>query len=84
MSPATSGDQLKGRNRLGEPFARMQEHLAANNVDLAKTPAAYGAPLSFDPADGKVHGRKQRPLPTSTHGREYRAPWIVPRYRKPD
>jgi hypothetical protein len=77
MSPGDIRDQLKGSNRLAEPFARMQEHLAANNVDLARTPAAFGAPLGFDAATEKFTGANSAAA-NRHHSRDYRAPWIVP------
>jgi hypothetical protein len=57
---------LKGGTPLAEPFGRFQEHLAHNNVDLAKTPAILGAPLSFDPKSETIHRREPRrrqPIP---------------------
>ncbi len=70
-------DQLKGRNQLVEPLERCVEHLAANNVDFAKTPATLGAPLTFDPATEKFTGENSAAA-NKHHSREYRAPWIVP------
>jgi len=77
MAPGDIRDQLKGRNSLAEPFARFQEHLAANHVDLAKTPATLGAPLNFDAKTEKFTGENSVAA-NKLHGREYRAPWIVP------
>jgi predicted dehydrogenase len=73
-------DQLKGRNQLADAFGRFQEHLAANNVDLAKTPAKLGAPLAFDPKAEKFTGENSAAANQDAHyrRREYRAPWIVP------
>lgn len=70
-------DQLKGRNQLAEPFVRCVEHLAANNVDLAKTPVTLGAPLTLDAATEKFTGENSAAA-NKHHRREYRAPWIVP------
>ena len=55
----------------------MAEHLAANNVDLAKTPLTYGAPLTLAPGKEAFTGefaKEATPLLT----RQYRAPYIVP------
>jgi hypothetical protein len=70
-------DQLKGRNQLAEPFARCQPHLAANHVDLAKTPATLGAPLRLDAATEKFTGENSTAA-NKLRSREYRAPWVVP------
>ncbi|MEO7414871.1 MAG: Gfo/Idh/MocA family oxidoreductase [Opitutaceae bacterium] len=70
-------EQVKGRSQLAEPFARCTAHLAANQIDLAKTPLVLGAPLTFDAATEKFTGENSvtaNPLRT----REYRSPWIVP------
>jgi hypothetical protein len=70
-------EQLKGRSALAEPFARCTEHLAANQIDRARTPLVHGAPLTLDASTEKFIGENSvtaNPLRT----REYRAPWIVP------
>jgi predicted dehydrogenase len=77
LSPGDIHDQLKGRNLLAEPFARFQQHLAANEVDLVKTPATFGAPLEFDGKTEKFVGENSA-VANKHHGREYRAPWVVP------
>lgn len=80
MSPGDISDQLKGRNQLAEPFGRFQEHLARNNVDLAKTPAKFGAPLMFDPKTERFTGENGVAANKDAHFRrhEYRKPWVVP------
>ena len=71
-------DQLAARSALSEPFGRFTEHLAANAIDLAKTPATLGAPLTFDAAAEKFTGENSAAA-NQLHRREtYRAPWIVP------
>lgn len=77
MNPGDIRDQVGGRSPLAEPYGRFVEHLGANQVDLAKTPATLGAPLTFDPATEKFTGDNSGPA-NQLHGREYRAPWIVP------
>lgn len=56
---------------------RVDEHLAKNNVDLAKTPATLGAPLRFDPKSGKFTGENSAAANQHHRRKEYRAPWIV-------
>jgi hypothetical protein len=77
MKPGDIADQLKGRTLLAEPFARCQEHLAANNVDLAKTPLSLGAPLGFDAKTEKFTGENSAAA-NKLLSREYRTPWVVP------
>jgi hypothetical protein len=55
----------------------MTEHLAAHNVDLARTPLTLGGALAFDGAAEKFTGATAaaaNPLLT----RAYRAPFTVP------
>jgi hypothetical protein len=80
MAPGDIRDQLTGYAQLAEPFGRFQEHLARNSVDLAKTPATFGAPLTFDPKSEKFTGENSVAALKDAHYRrpEYRAPWIVP------
>ena len=77
MAAGDIRDQLKGRNLLAEPFERVLPHLAANSVDLAKTPPTLGAPLTFDGKTEKFAGENSAAA-NKHHSREYRAPWIVP------
>jgi hypothetical protein len=77
LSPGEIREQLKGRNQLAEPFGRFQEHLAANHVDLAKTPATLGAPLAFDATTEKFTGDNSAAA-NQLRSRDYRSPWIVP------
>jgi predicted dehydrogenase len=77
MKPGEIREQLKPRAGLSEPFGRFTEHLAANGVDLEKTPATLGLPLTFDPNTERFTGENARAA--NKHlTREYRAPWIVP------
>jgi len=78
MAPGDIRDQLKGGAPLAEPFGRFEEHLAKNNVDLAKTPATLGAPLSFDPKSEQFTGENSVAANQFRRRKEYRAPWIVP------
>ena len=77
MKPGDIRDQLTARSQLAEPFGRFTEHLAANQVDLAKTPATLGAPLTLDAATEKFTGENSAAA-NKLLRRDYRAPWIVP------
>ena len=62
---------------LDEAYARMLEHLKANQVDLGKTPLILGAPLTLDPKAERFVGEgSQATNPMLT--RAYRAPYTVP------
>jgi len=72
-------EQIRGAIRsnkdMDETFGRMEQHLAANMVDLRKTPATIGAVLKMDPqAERFVGSRAANNLLT----RKYRAPFVVP------
>jgi len=75
--PGEIREQLTGPNELAEPFRRIQEHLAANRVDLAKTPADFRRALAFDAATEKFTGENSAAA-NQHRSRDYRAPWIVP------
>jgi predicted dehydrogenase len=77
MAPGDIRDQLAARSQLAEPYERFQRHLAANDVDLAKTPPTFGAPLTFDAATEKFAGENSAAA-NQLRSREYRAPWVVP------
>jgi len=77
MSPEALREKIKARAPLAEATARMSEHLAANKVNLAKTPLTYGVPLTIAPGKEAFIGefaKEATPLLT----RQYRAPYIVP------
>lgn len=76
-SPAVLREKTKGNTNLAEAYGRMVEHLAANHVDLAQTPATFGAALTLDPAIERFtgeHAKKANEMLT----REYRKPFVVP------
>lgn len=78
LKPGEIREQLKGRGALlAEPFERCAAHLAANDVDLGKTPATLGAPLAFDAKTEKFTGENSAAA-NQLRSRDYRAPWIVP------
>jgi len=70
-------ERIKGDAALAEAYGRMREHLAANNVNLDRTPAILGATLAIDPATERCTGdgaAAANALLTC----EYRAPYTVP------
>jgi hypothetical protein len=74
-APGQIREQIQGDPVLEEAFGRMAEHLAANRVDLEKTPATLGLPLSVDAASEGLIGS---PEATRLLSREYREPYRVP------
>jgi predicted dehydrogenase len=59
QSPDAIREQIKGDRDALPTFQRLCEHLAANNVDLEKTPATLGAVLKMNPANSKFIENKQ-------------------------
>jgi len=70
-------EKINGDPGLAEATGRMMEHLAANGVDLAKTPLTRGVTLTVNAAKENFTGEfaaQANPLLT----RNYRAPFVVP------
>ena len=60
---------------MAQTLSRVEEHLAANEVDLGKTPARLGVILDMDPKSERfVDNSDANHLLT----REYRKPFVVP------
>lgn len=74
-SQADICDQVKGNAVVSEAFGRMCEHLKANGVDLAKTPATISAWLKFDP---KKEQFTDCDAANALVKNKYRAPFVVP------
>ncbi len=73
--PEEIREHLKKDSAALETLARMEEHLAANKVDLKNTRLALGAVLRMDPLQEKfIENPKANALLT----REYRKPFVVP------
>ena len=70
-------DMVKHNAPLNEAYGRMHEHLAANKVNLAKTPLTLGIPLLIDPAAEHFTG-PDAARANDMLKREYRAPFVVP------
>ena len=75
QSPDQIRESVKADKDLAEALGRMEEHLAANKVDLQKTPATIGAVLKMDgQAERFVGNQAANQMLT----REYRQPFVVP------
>jgi predicted dehydrogenase len=68
-------EEIKSNKVLDEAFNRMQEHLAANQVDLTKTPPTLGVALEMDPKTERFIGSAAADKLLT---REYRTPFVVP------
>ncbi len=66
---------LQKDSAASETLARMEEHLAANGVDLKQTKLALGPVLKFDPKAERFVGNDKA---NALISRPYRAPFIVP------
>ncbi|UCE48449.1 MAG: hypothetical protein JSW47_22995, partial [Phycisphaerales bacterium] len=68
---------IKGDRDSLEAFERFESHLAANGVDLTKTPAVLGPWLRMDSSKEKFFGQfSERANELLT--RDYRKPFVVP------
>ena len=66
----------KTREDIGETLQRTVNHLAANHVNLKKTPLVLGPVLSVDSAQETIVGNAAAAAMLT---REYRAPFVVPK-----
>jgi hypothetical protein len=74
LSPGEALERLRDEPQALEACERMRAHLAANGVDLARTPLTVGRWLALDP-------RSERFSDTAANSllaRDYRAPFVVP------
>ncbi len=73
--PEEIREEVKADKDLAEALGRMEEHLAANQVDLRKSPATLGVALKMDPKSERfIDNEEANKLLT----REYRPPFVVP------
>ncbi|HVS54093.1 MAG TPA: Gfo/Idh/MocA family oxidoreductase [Opitutaceae bacterium] len=75
--PGELQEKIQGNAPLAEAFGRMREHLVANGVDLAQTPATLGQPLAIDAAAERFAGADAAAA-NALLTRHYRAPFVVP------
>jgi predicted dehydrogenase len=74
-TPEQIRDAIKDNKDLSEMLGRMEDHLAANKVDLKKTPTKLGLALTTDPrAETFLNNSDANRYLT----REYRTPFVVP------
>ena len=79
--PASAGEiehalaDWKAREDVGETLQRTLRHLAANQVDVRKTPLVLGPALAIDSAAETIIGNAAA---SAMLTRQYRAPFIVP------
>ncbi len=74
-SPGEIQDAVKSNPDVTDALGRMEAHLAANEVDLKKTPAALGPVLTMNPQTERfTNNEAANKLLT----REYRKPYVVP------
>lgn len=77
---ATTGlirEKIQGNAPLAEAYGRMETHLAANNVDLKKTPPTLGVLLTLEPGKERFTG-PDAAAANAMLTRPYRAPFVVP------
>ena len=75
QAPEEVREAVKSNKDLAEALGRMEEQLAANKVDLSKTPATLGMVLRMDPQTERFIGNTAADQMLS---REYRKPFVVP------
>jgi hypothetical protein len=74
-SPAEVRDTVKNDKAVADALGRMEEHLAANSVDLSQLNVTLGPVLEMNPKTERfTNNEAANKLVT----REYRAPYIVP------
>jgi len=74
---ASLTSSIKSDAALFEAHGRMLEHLAANKVDLGKTPLTLGVPLAVDAKNERFTGSNAAAA-NAMLKREYRKPFEVP------
>jgi hypothetical protein len=81
LGKTTSSDKIveriRGRKELLSAYERFRGHLAANDVDLEKTPATLGPMLTLDSDTERFTGEFSAEANRFV-SREYREPYVVP------
>ncbi|HWC60582.1 MAG TPA: Gfo/Idh/MocA family oxidoreductase [Verrucomicrobiae bacterium] len=75
MSPEAIRDAVKADGDLAESLGRMEEHLAANKVDLHQTPLTLGPALIMNAKTKRFTNNEEA---NQLLTREYRKPFVVP------
>ena len=73
-SPDAIRDAVRNNPEMAEMLGRMEEHLAANQVDLKKAPATLGEVLNMDITKETFLGN---PAASRLRTRDYRKPFVV-------
>jgi len=71
-------ETIAGNKGLAGTFERMKAHLAANEIDLEKTPLTLGAPMPLDPQTERFIGENTGDLGKHLAVPEYRRPFVAP------
>jgi predicted dehydrogenase len=66
-----------GNPQWSDAFERLRRHLAANGIDLAKTPAMLGPRVTMEPSSEKFVGEFAEQA-NALSRRNYREPFVVP------
>jgi len=74
---AETSEKIRGRKELLTSYERFQAHLAANGIDLEKTPAVLGPMLTMDSDAERFTGEFSQEA-NRLVSREYRQPFVVP------
>lgn len=81
LGEASTGEALvkaaSGHAVLADALERFQRHLAANGIDLAKTPATLGPWVTMDASAEEFVGDRAEEANRLSR-RDYRAPYVVP------
>lgn len=75
-NPDAIREAIRADQDASEAYARFEQHLAANGVDLQRTPATLGVPLKMNPRSEQFKGNADANAMLS---REYRPPYVVPK-----
>jgi hypothetical protein len=75
LSPGEIREQAKANSFIAESFDRMEQHIARNKVDFAKTPLMLGADLQMNPTSERFTNNRAANQQLT---REYRSPFVVP------
>ena len=75
LSPDAMRDAIRNDKEMAESLGRMEQHFAANQVDLKKTPATLGAHLKMDVKKEAILGNR---AVSRMLTRDYRRPFAVP------
>jgi predicted dehydrogenase len=75
QDPNEIREKIESNKEALETFGRMQEHLAANQVDLTKYKLTMGEHLKMDPASERFKGNFEA---NRLLKRNYRKPFVVP------